>query len=55
MTVLNWPALSWSLPASNASAMPDAPGEVSDEALVRDTLAGDERAYAELITRHKSR
>ena len=55
MTVLNWPALSWSLPASNTSAMPDAPGEVSDEALVRDTLAGDERAYAELITRHKGR
>ena len=35
--------------------MSDAPGDTPDESLVRATLAGDESAFRELITRHKAR
>ena len=58
MTALAWPVLPYiALPVSK-SVMSDAPAEVAaiaDERLVRATLAGNERAFAELVTRHKGR
>src|SRR5690349_5178363 len=52
---LTWPALPSFIPSTSTAAMSDAPGDTPDETLVRDTLAGDESAFQELITRHKVR
>jgi RNA polymerase sigma-70 factor, ECF subfamily len=55
MIALTWPGLPLALPHDKKRTMRDAPAETTDESLVRDTLAGNERAYADLITRHKGR
>ena len=55
MTALTWPALLSLAPAVKTATMSDAPAEVADEQLVRATIAGDERAFAELVSRHKAR
>jgi RNA polymerase sigma-70 factor (ECF subfamily) len=55
MTALAWPALLSTAPAIKTATMSDAPAEVADEQLVRATIAGDERAFAELVSRHKAR
>jgi RNA polymerase sigma-70 factor (ECF subfamily) len=55
MTAIAWPALLSLAPATKTATMSDAPAEVADEQLVRDTIAGDERAFAELVSRHKAR
>jgi RNA polymerase sigma-70 factor (ECF subfamily) len=55
MTALAWPALLSLAPAIKTATMSDAPAEVADEQLVRATIAGDERAFAELVSRHKAR
>jgi RNA polymerase sigma-70 factor (ECF subfamily) len=48
-----WQALPFVPAARNTAAMSDA--TPADESLVRATLAGDERAFAELVARHKRR
>src|SRR5687767_2150813 len=55
MTALAWPALLSLAPATKTATMSDAPAEVADEQLVRATLAGDDRAFAQLVSRHKGR
>jgi RNA polymerase sigma-70 factor, ECF subfamily len=55
MTATAWPALLSLAPAIKTATMSDAPAEVADEQLVRATIAGDERAFAELVSRHKAR
>jgi RNA polymerase sigma-70 factor, ECF subfamily len=55
MIALTWPGLQLALPHDKKRTMRDAPAETTDESLVRDTLAGNDRAYAELVSRHKSR
>lgn len=55
MTALTLPVLPFFAAAPKTRAMSDAPAPNADDALVRATLAGDERAYAELVTRHKGR
>jgi RNA polymerase sigma-70 factor, ECF subfamily len=52
---LTWPALPSFLSSASTAVMSDAPGDTPDESLVRATLAGDESAFRELITRHKAR
>jgi RNA polymerase sigma-70 factor, ECF subfamily len=55
MTILAWSALSCFVADANPGAMSQAPTEPADESLVRACLGGDESAFAELISRHKSR
>lgn len=55
MMVLTWPALPYLIPGVKTAPMPEAPAEVADETLVRETLGGDEQAFAELVARHKGR
>ena len=52
---LTWPALPCALAPSKTARMSDATAEEADESLVRATLAGDEEAFRQLITRHKAR
>src|SRR5687768_3331578 len=52
---LTWPALPYLAAPSKTARMSDPPAEVADETLVRSTLAGDEDAFRELISRHKAR
>jgi RNA polymerase sigma-70 factor, ECF subfamily len=64
MTALTLPVLPSLAAASKTRAMSDGPAQNTssaacaanaDETLVRDTLAGVERAYGELVSRHKGR
>jgi len=55
MTALAWPALLSSVSAVKTATMSDSTAEVADEQLVRATIAGDDRAFAELVSRHKGR
>ena len=55
MIALTWPALLSSSAAIKTARMSDPPAEAADESLVRATLAGDERAFAEVVARHKGR
>ena len=52
---LAWPALPCLAAPGKTARMSEPPAEVTDELLVRATLAGDEDAFRELITRHKAR
>ena len=52
---LTWPALPSLTTPVRTEVMSDALGDTPDETLVRATLAGDERAFRELIVRHKAR
>jgi RNA polymerase sigma-70 factor, ECF subfamily len=52
---LTWPALPCLAAPGNESGMSEPPAHDADASLVRSTLAGDEDAFRELITRHKAR
>lgn len=52
---LTWLALPYLAAPSKTARMSDPPAEIADETLVRSTLAGDENAFRELISRHKAR
>lgn len=54
MTTLALPALSFAFPAPRTAPMPESAAP-ADEALVAATLAGEDRAFAELVGRHKRR
>lgn len=49
---LTLPALSFAAPAPRTAPMPE---PAADEALVAATLAGDDHAFAELVSRHRTR
>src|SRR6185436_2457926 len=51
---LSWPALSFAAPFPKTAPMPE-PAAPTDEALVVETLAGEDDAFAELVRRHKRR
>jgi RNA polymerase sigma-70 factor (ECF subfamily) len=54
MTTLALPALSFAVAELRTAPMPE-PAASADEALVADTLAGQDSAFAELVRRHKRR